>query len=509
MKFKIYERGALINFVKDTVYMQRDNWDDYGFKTTFCVFYCFEHMKLKQIGHLKIGVVNMEEGRVVDLLDREFNQLEDRYFSLGQDENYYANVSSLGEEKRKEFLKALQDVVYNLNHFEKMRSENVMKTSLLRTVSPFSVKEQWHRIAHGGAKLTKYKFSYNLSDFNCEEETSNQITFDVVPNSNPPTNIHVLIGRNGTGKTTLIKNLIHSIRHNDSDKSKFDYERIGRLSAHSKFANVLCVAFSPFDDFSEIDNDTSEIPYSYIGLNKQSGDLFKAIEEQFLKSFSNCMINTRKKKLWLNAIKTLKSDPTFDDISIDKVACNILSSEKDQLASEKTKYVKDVFSTLSSGHKVVLLIITCCVDKIEEKSIVFIDEPENHLHPPLLSALIRALSDLLTDRNGVAIISTHSPVVLQEVPSSCVWALRRLEQKLVAERLENQTFGSSIGTLTNEVFKLEITNSGFHKLLSEAVNNSGEFDDYDTIVDDFDNQLGNEATVLLRVLLALRKGEDD
>lgn len=80
-----------------------------------------------------------------------------------------------------------------------------------------------------------------------------------------------------------------------------------------------------------------------------------------------------------------------------------------------------------------LLIITCCVDRLEEKNIVFLDEPENYLHPPLVSALTRALSQLLIDRNGVAIVSTHSPAVLEEVPSSCVWTLRRCGGQMIPE----------------------------------------------------------------------------
>ena len=55
--------------------------------------------------------------------------------------------------------------------------------------------------------------------------------------------------------------------------------------------------------------------------------------------------------------------------------------------NEKKTGVMQVFGDLSSGHKVVLLTITSCVSKIVERSIVFVDEPENHLHPPLLSAL--------------------------------------------------------------------------------------------------------------------------
>ncbi|MGN9540532.1 AAA family ATPase [Escherichia coli] len=63
---------------------------------------------------------------------------------------------------------------------------------------------------------------------------------------------------------------------------------------------------------------------------------------------------------------------------------------------------------MSSGHAVVLLTLTRLVATVEEKTLVLIDEPESHLHPPLLSAFIRALSDLLLD-NGLSIIATHSP----------------------------------------------------------------------------------------------------
>ncbi len=134
------------------------------------------------------------------------------------------------------------------------------------------------------------------------------------------------------------------------------------------------------------------------------------------------------------------------------------------------------------------------------------DEPENHLHPPLLAALIRALSNLLIDRNGVAIISTHSPIVLQEVPKSCVWTLRRINNQLIPERLDMETFGAGIGQLSNEVFGFEVTNSGFHKMLSDAVS-SGK--DYAKIIEMFNDQLGDEARLHLRTLLALKNNEED
>jgi hypothetical protein len=133
---------------------------------------------------------------------------------------------------------------------------------------------------------------------------------------------------------------------------------------------------------------------------------------------------------------------------------------------------------------------------------VLLDEPEAHLHPPLLSAFIRALSDLLVDRNAVALIATHSPVVLQEVPRGCVWKLRRTGQSLVnVERPEIETFGENVGILTREVFGLEVSQSGFHRLLQDAVEQDLS---YEEVVRKFDGALGSEARGLAQALVAVR-----
>ncbi len=518
MNIQVIDKGENVTYCSDTLYLQRDNWDDYSYRTTFFVSYCQKTGSLISIGQTKIGVMGMEPQSCIisgssrkiepaitfNIIPKQFSSLDNTYFSLGQDEKYYENINDLGDEKRVEILTALRDVAFDLKHFKYVYSENVLKTSLLRSVGPNHVKGQLNRIAHGGARLTEYNFIYSVSS-DTEEQNCTQLSFEVKPESNPPTNIHVLIGRNGTGKTKLIKDIIYSIRYHDNPRGSFDYVKRGRISNHATFSNILCVAFSPFDDFSEVEVQDSDIPYSYIGLNKHGSGLLQSIENQFVESFANCMMHERRRKLWLKAIGILKSDPTFSEMEIDSLASTYLS-DNDVSSMSKNDYMKSVFSKLSSGHKVVLLIITCCVDKIVEKSIIFMDEPENHLHPPLLSALIRALSDLLMDRNGVAIISTHSPVILQEVPSNCVYALRRIDQKLIAERLSLNTFGASIGSLTNEVFGLEVTNSGYHKMLAEAVK---KYNDYSLIVDKFGDQLGNEAGMLLRTLLALHKTEDE
>lgn len=156
---------------------------------------------------------------------------------------------------------------------------------------------------------------------------------------------------------------------------------------------------------------------------------------------------------------------------------------------------------MSSGHAIVLLSITKLIETVEEKTLILLDEPESHLHPPLLSAFIRALSDLLINRNAVAILATHSPVVLQEVPKSCVSILDRKRLTLKVYRPENETFAENVGILTREIFGLEVVKSGFHNLLTGSVN-SGE--SYEEIIKEYNNQLGFEGKAILRSLIANR-----
>ena len=150
---------------------------------------------------------------------------------------------------------------------------------------------------------------------------------------------------------------------------------------------------------------------------------------------------------------------------------------------------------LSSGHKVILLTIAKLVELVEEKTLVLLDEPEEHLHPPLVSAFIRALSNLLIYRNGVGIIATHSPVIVQEVPKKCVWILRRSGKYLKIERPKIETFGENLGELTSEIFGYEVTNSGFHKMLQTVAEKKKT---YKGAVRFFHGELGIEARAILK-----------
>ena len=213
----------------------------------------------------------------------------------------------------------------------------------------------------------------------------------------------------------------------------------------------------------------------------------------FRRSLSRCR-NGLKAERWRDAVRTLETDDLFAEADVTA----LLAESPGPNWNERTQAL---FERLSSGHAIILLTVTRLVELVDEKTLVLLDEPEGHLHPPLLSAFVRCLSDLLVKRNGVAIIASHSPVVLQEVPQSCAWKLRRSRGVSVAERPTLETFGENVGLLTREVFGLEVTRAGFHQLLRRAVD---EGRSYDAVVDYFKDQLGVEARAIVQAMIAER-----
>ena len=291
----------------------------------------------------------------------------------------------------------------------------------------------------------------------------------------------------------------------DADGSIISEESIFTEYSESPFANIVSVTFSAFDEFvivAESRKSIQGVRYSNIGLRQRiknkDGETVTVtrdpidLADEFSISAKACEAGARGVR-WKRSLTTLQADPIFAETQVASLA--------GVESSQFVRQAKQMFRKLSSGHKIVLLTITKLVEKVEEKTLVLMDEPEAHLHPPLLSAFIRALSDLLIDRNGVAIVATHSPVILQEVPASCVWKIVRHGSAARADRPEIETFGENVGVLTSEVFGLEVTRSGFHKMLADAV---GDLDSIDAVLTKFDNEVGSEGRALISSLIATR-----
>ncbi|MEB3476968.1 AAA family ATPase, partial [Pasteurella multocida] len=458
---------------------------------------------LHEIGNIKIGFKGQVEtipthAEIKNRFDgRVFDKLPDNFISLGQDVDFYSRIFELSNEVKDIILKNLNDVVYNPDLLDEFQNEPVFYTSLMRHVSEPTIKEQFRRVLEGKSPLTDFTFSFIRN----RQDSMGKITleFEVKANSVPSTNIHAIIGRNGVGKTTLLNGMIKSfINKNDyKDGAFYKKEKIHFFTntpikiSDEYFSRLVAVSFSVFDPFIP-NND--EKNYSYIGLKKSETQLKepkKYFEEDFWLSFLECRSFSFKRDLWVKAIQNLESDNNFAEMNLSHLMNECFSKD----------IVLQFINRMSSGHAFVLLTITQLVAKVEEKTLVLLDEPESHLHPPLLSAFIRTLSELLDNRNAIAIVATHSPVVLQEIPKSCIWKIVRTGIETKAYRLVTETFGENIGILTREVFGLEVEKSGFHKLLNESVNKGGT---YESILESYNYQLGKEGKLILKTLIRLR-----
>jgi predicted ATPase len=497
--------GKPIRNPKPGVYLAEDKWNDFGFITMFYVSVITESGKTLDIGNVKIGLVGQSgpQSTTINSLSDEFDSLDDRFFSLGQELEYYQNIrGKLSNADGDSLLSALQDVAFVESQFSKAETEKVFVDSLMRSVSASVIGGQFRRVIRGGAALTDFKFEFEQKS--TENTAGVSLSFLVTPESKPSTNVHAIIGRNGVGKTTILNAMVASVAGTLEVGGFRKFESFYRSPLPDDyFSSLVSVTFSAFDPFEPPANRTDPAQgtcYYYVGLKTiETKDGTQstlkdrsALDKEFFASLNVCLSQDGKRTRWLRAITALESDENFAQMKLP-----LLADKQIMTVSKSLKLV----SKMSSGHAIVLLSITKLVETIEEKTLVLIDEPESHLHPPLLSAFIRALSELLHDRNGVAIIATHSPVVLQEVPSSCVWKITRSGLALSAIRPEIETFGENVGVLTREVFGLEVEKSGFHNVLANAAADGASFEE---VLESFGGQLGFEAQAILRSVISTR-----
>lgn len=487
----------------NTAYLKIDNWNDYSFVTMFYLTVFDENGAKHDLGNVKIGFKGQKvEQTTHSQLERTFTNLSDNYFSLGESVGYYKTIANdLSQQSKESLLSALNDIVFKPQIIDEIVNESVFGTSLLRFVSLSVVKGQFIRILNGGIELTPYDFSFIRQP--ADDLAEILLQFVVEPYSKPKTNIHAIIGRNGVGKTTLLNGMIASVINQDLSKGCFQENTLfgnGKTISNDFFSSIVSVSFSVFDPFappSERADPSRGTCYYYIGLKQKSKEALKSLSElhhEFHNSLRNCFIDSAKKNRWLNAVETLESDSNFADMDL-KILADVKSEEY------LKKAALHLISRMSSGHAIVILTLTKLVEKVEEKTLLLIDEPESHLHPPLLSAFTRALSDLLSNRNGVAIIATHSPVVLQEIPQSCVSKIIRYGKSMSISRPKIETFAENVGILTREVFGLEVTKSGFHALLQSSVDEGGSYQD---IFNEYGKKLGVEGQFLLQSMISNR-----
>lgn len=155
---------------------------------------------------------------------------------------------------------------------------------------------------------------------------------------------------------------------------------------------------------------------------------------------------------------------------------------------------------LSTGQHAFLQFSLNALANAGPASVFLIDEPENFLHPNLISQFMRLLNQILKATKSIAIIATHSPFVVREVQSEQVHVLDFDPESGVTRVLKPrlQTLGANISSISTEVFGDELPDHLMQEIL-EIVDDSNSFE---SLLDKYGCEMSVEALMKIRKIRA-------
>lgn len=212
--------------------------------------------------------------------------------------------------------------------------------------------------------------------------------------------INVILGKNGSGKSTMLRNLEqHSSEIKNFGKSKYiTPERGGSLVYEAGTEQNLT------SNASWISNERRKNLAP--AFRQQSVAQYRRLKDMVLEEIEN---EKRDDKEYTFNLYIEKINSLLDNIEIrrDGVSFKIYNKDSQPIDAK----------LISSGEsELISLGIECLIFSKErdpkKENILFLDEPDVHLHPDLQVRLINFLIDLVEQENFSVILATHSTAIL-------------------------------------------------------------------------------------------------
>lgn len=467
------------------VIVENNGWDDFGYKTLFQIYFCERSYYQKEyIGDTKILCI--DDDTTINKLPVYFKSLGDGFCSLGQSIDYYRKLNALNEEYKEAILIGLRDVVYSNEVFYKFKDLYPFKVSLLRSTEPQRIIQNRDKILHDIDFRGDTKFNFVFKKKLEYASKEHEIEFDFTKKPFLPNRINALIGKNGTGKTKILSNLAESLVLNKNDC----------FSVIPPFSKIVAISYSYFDEFFK----PKSIDLSN-GIKRDYDNIFFNYVYCGIKDGNTLLSSDKIKDKFNNSIKLVEEKKRKDKWQ--NIMVELLEDEYSYLLDEIQE--NGTVGMLSSGQFIIVSSITEVIANIENESLILFDEPEIHLHPNAISNLMRMLNKLLEEFNSYAILSTHSPIIIQEIPSYYVKVFERFNSTPVVTRLSIESFGENISNIIDEVFKVKNAESNYKQYFKNMIDSI----DYDEIISIFDNQLGFNAMTYLNILSKQKELDND
>lgn len=519
-----------------------DSWDDnFEYETLFKLKYCISKGFSWNIGEIKIMRLGYTVTR--NNMPLTFESLENDFCSLGQDVNFYKTLRDKFSEKEvKEILNSLNDCALNDEIYEEFKNEPIFYNSLLRFSEAYKALKEAKDIIYNKAYKNEFYFKYKNEFKRSAQEY--EVEFDFKPHGSLPHRINVIIGKNGAGKTNLLSNLASNLSGIKKDNGFIDDDQ------RPQFSKYIVISYNIFDDFNkpfELDENVNNYKVLQNGVNSINEQLEQMllrkekdidISPKINESISNIVDNIKELQKYLDIQEYDINNDKLNNSLFSYVYCglrtnsgvitlnqmqeNLLRSikkikqikrienwksiliktiEKKEILDRilEGEYGTDLFEGLSSGESIMLFVITSIIANIEAESLLIFDEPEVHLHPNIICHFMKMFNELLEQFNSYAIIATHSPLIVQEVPSRYVTIFNKFEDDVThIGKLEEECFGENISNITNYIFDIAEYESNYKGYLKRMFEDEGL--DKEEIMDMFDNKLAYNALIYLNNL---------
>ena len=457
---------------RPVVCLTPEHWDDYGYRTLFYATLLNDDDARLQLGHLKL--LHTGTNRTAEVVPEAFQCLSVDFVSVWQEEEAYERIYRLDVEVRTAILQGLRDASVVDDAQIDFEQDNGWSRSLLRFSSANSALRRANdlRDSHPFHPEGPIHFAFRLLKESGESSHELEVEFDP---SNRFGRIFVIAGPNSSGKTGLLAAMADHLSGYDQDRTQTEPPTAFRIHA---------ISYSAFDRFRRPNRRTSA--YRYSGLRPEH------------ESSHNIDVDAKLREL-ARRLNSAESDQRRQIHS----TLRQLGIVTDGEWSEETDFtaVSHELQRWSAGHQVVTLIVGHLVLWLKPGSLVLFDEPELHLHPALLSSLLRWLGTLLVQRKSYCLVATHSPIPLQEVPSQFVRVLDCTGDVIRGRSVPEQTFGAELNEIVRLTFGLGPEDRNF-------------FTEFDALIREVGPERASEAlrgnlSLATRVLVDIACHEDE
>jgi len=494
-----------------------DNWDDYGYKLVLnlTIWEKTFELRVNPKNDLSMNYLKSGEGEYPD---------ED-FCSLGEVTYYEFLKKYLSYKERQKWFTRSRDLASNISLLDTIAEKysevsdshgksltflppngdvhNFLYNSFLRTTTLKEIKEIFYPLTVFGYSNSTVHYSgdgkniiqavddrVKSINYSFKEDGIDKgaLNFKKNRNSKLPMNVFAVVGGNGSGKSHKINqiiqehleednkfsqilhfslspfdNIIHfnrdgtSIEVADKEKDSDDgiiYEKVGFVSVkHPPIPEVLKKAVS-----IEIKQYLKEKSRKYLDDDNTLKEGFASkisIKESFTYYIQNLLFDLiaseDKLKMWGDCLKFFEFESWVEDIKSAFLDRDIIKEDLEKI------------DNLSSGQATILLYITKLVSSINQGSLVIFDEPETFMHPPMVKAFIRAVSELVDNNKAFCLIATHSPVIIQEIPHCNVY---KLDSNHELTNIYYKTYGQNLDTLYKNIYGVELQQTGYNSFFN-------------------------------------------